>query len=384
MTKYLKIIIKYRWIYFLSFFIPVSIALILFFTLPRRYTATAEIMPSLEPETMATIGASLTLANPFLNLMVTPADIYARILRSRTVVEGVIDKLDLQRRFKARYKDVLIRKLQKSIGIKVYPEGLIEVYYEHKDKVLATRIVNEFILVADSVNRYAVMTKGKELRIFLEGRLKEMRLELSAYQDSLGELQKKYGFIDLPEEYKAFAHSFVNVYTDLVLEKARLEYIANLYGKDSPLVEKKEKQIRALKDYINKKILKGQNISEEGYGVGFSVSLNKLPEVLKKYLMYNAEIEARKEAYSFLFSKYEEAKLLEKKDTPTINILSFAKIPQKKSWPRGSRLVFLGIVVGFIVSFLYTIYAEKEQVKEIIDLLIESFDKDLSVFRKRR
>ena len=76
--------------------------------------------------------------------------------------------------------------------------------------------------------------------------------------------------------------------------------------------------------------------------------------------------------------------MLEKKDTPTINILSFAKIPQKKSWPRGSRLVFLGIVVGFIVSFLYTIYAEKEQVKEIIDLLIESFDKDLSVFRKRR
>ena len=64
MINLIKLFFKYRKIFVINTFLAVSIALILFFTLPRRYKATSEIIPTLEPEIVATIGTCLLYTSP--------------------------------------------------------------------------------------------------------------------------------------------------------------------------------------------------------------------------------------------------------------------------------------------------------------------------------
>lgn len=383
MVELIKLFIKYRRVFIINFFLAVGIAVILFFSLPRKFRATAEIMPSLEPETIMSIGTSLTMANPLLSFMVTPADIYARILKSRSVIEPVIDKLDLQKKFKAKYKDVLIKKLQRAIEVKTYPEGLIEVSFEHRDKLLATQIVNQAISTLDSVNKYTVNTKGRELRLFLAQRLSEVKKELSSYQDSLKNLQQKYKFIELTDEYAVVAEKYTEFYANLLQNKTELELLEKLYGKDSRLsfVEQKREKIKILENYIIQ-MLNGKNKDNPSFGPGFALPFSRIPEVAKKYIMFLAEIEARKEVYAFLFSKYEEAKILEKKDTPTLSILSYATAPQKKSWPKGSYLVFISVIISFFVSILYVAFMENKELQDLWNYFKKEIAEDFSFFSR--
>ena len=382
MINLIKLFFKYRKIFVINTFLAVSIALILFFTLPRRYKATSEIIPTLEPEIVATIGTSLIMSNPLLSFLVTPADIYARILKSRCVIGQLVDKLGLVEKMGARNREALVKKLQRSLIVKTYPEGLIEVSFEHKDKELAVAIVNTSVSLLDSINKYTLMTKGKELRRFLEQRLKEVKEELETFQDSLRSLQESYNFVNLEEEYKSFIGEYITLYADLFKEKIETEFLKEIYGEGSSTLFQKEKKIQVLQKKLRDIFHKG-GFKDGGYGPGFAIPVRAVPSIFKKYVTILAEIEARKEAYSFIFAKYEEAKIMEKKDTPTLTILSYATLPQLKSWPRGSRMLLIAVFIALMVSVILVFIEENEQIQELLEYMRNAIREDLSFFRRK-
>jgi uncharacterized protein involved in exopolysaccharide biosynthesis len=65
------------------------------------------------------------------------------------------------------------------------------------------------------------------------------------------------------------------------------------------------------------------------------------------------DVKIQETLFGLLTEQYEHAKIQEAKDTPTIQVLDVAKLPEKKSRPK--RLIILAIAGGLsvILSMLY-------------------------------
>jgi hypothetical protein len=66
------------------------------------------------------------------------------------------------------------------------------------------------------------------------------------------------------------------------------------------------------------------------------------------------DVEVQNTLYNFLTQQYEEAKIQEAKDTPTVQVLDYAVLPQLKYKPVRSRIVIIGFVLSH--DFHYTTY----------------------------
>jgi len=362
LTKYLKVFIFF---YMLGFLL----AIVLFFTLPKKYKATAEIMPSLEEELLTTIGSALTNFNPLMSMMVTPADIYAKIIQSRAVMYEVMDSLNLYKKFKSKSKIKLYRKLIKSIEIKPYAEGIIEISYEDRDKEFAAKMVNTVVKALDDVNRKTVMTKGKELRIFLEGRLKEEKALIDSLRDSLKTFQAKYNTILPVDEYASLVTGYFGLYKEYMMEEAKLEYMTKIYSEDNPLVQTQAKMVETYEKQL-RTYLRADDSTKNAKMI-FNVSHREIPEVIATYLDLKLKLEAHEEVYKFLFSKYEEAKLMEQKDTPTFTVMKLAEVPDYKSSPRGTHLVLIFFFISTLVNLTILIIGEVPEAREILKLIFK-------------
>ncbi|MEO0251079.1 MAG: hypothetical protein ABIM44_02415 [candidate division WOR-3 bacterium] len=364
MGPFKKILAGYFKVFLIVYVVNFFIALLLYYTLPRKYTATAEIMPSLDQEILVTLGSALANFNPLVSMMVTPADIYTKIIQSRAVLYELIDSLDLQKKFKVKSKILAYRRLLKALEVKPYSEGIIEISYEDKDKEFATNLVNAVVRILDNFNRKTIMTKGKDLRLFLEERLAEEEHLIETLRDSLKVLQKKYNAIQPESEYMMLLEGYFNIYKEYSIRRAEFSYLKKIYGENNPLLSIKEKELEAYEKELKKIIRDAENPGNPEKI--FNISQKELPEVMAKFLDIMLKLEAHQEVYKFLFTKYEEAKLLEKKDTPTFTVMRWAEIPDHKSFPRGTHLVILFFIFATMINIIIFIVGELPEAHEIL------------------
>ena len=66
-------------------------------------------------------------------------------------------------------------------------------------------------------------------------------------------------------------------------------------------------------------------------------------------------VEVQNTLYTFLTQQYEEAKIQEARDTPTVQVLDYAVLPDLKYKPVRSRIVIIGFVLATIFS-MYFVY----------------------------
>lgn len=362
MKNFISLFKRYFKIFLGVYLAGFVIAIILFITLPRKYQATAEIMPSLEPELMMTIGSSLANINPLLGLMVSTSDIFARIIQSRAVLYPVIDSLNLKERFKTKSYIRTYRKLMKGIEVKSYTEGIVEISYEDKDKKFATDLVNLVVRELDRFNKQTVMTKGRALREFLDLRLKEEEQLLSALRDSLQNFQKKYGTVFPEDEYKEWVTSYYEIFKGYLTSKAEYDYYREIYPSESPILSLKLNELKAYEKQL-RVVANEPTVDTQFTKIPkiLNVPLTDIPELARKYLDLMVKIKAHEEVYTFLFTKYEEAKILEKKDTPTFTVMQWAEIPDYKSYPRGTILVLFFFFISTLVNILIFMVGELKE-----------------------
>ncbi len=57
------------------------------------------------------------------------------------------------------------------------------------------------------------------------------------------------------------------------------------------------------------------------------------------------------QTYKLLAAEYEKAKIMEKQNTPTLQIIYKASVPERRYWPKRKLIVLLFMIVFF---FTYT------------------------------
>ena len=359
--------------------IPISLIL------PKTYIAEVVIMP---PKPEAGLMSNLSLQIPSLlslsNLVGTSDKVYSfiAILKSRRLAETIIDRYHLLERYNSRNIEEGIKSFQNNMDLAILDEGTVSVKFsvstgffhyakeENESKTVCASIANDIVSEMNNIYVSLQTTQGSYNRIFIEKRLDQNKMDLMSIETQLEEFGKKYGIIALPEQLGALVTITAQIESQKIEKEIILSGLKEYLDNSHPEVRKLENEIKEIK-------LKLENLTQ-GLDLIDSPQIfptfQKAPMLGMEYLRLQRELEVQNMIYEFLTQQYEEAKIQEAKDTPSIQVLDAAKPPIRKSKPKRIFIVFaVGLSVFFLSSTFIIIFEFKKIFTGRINSRVKNF-----------
>lgn len=364
MIDYLYVLVKRRRLIIINFLSMSILAAAYSLIIPKTYTSTAVIMP---PGKSGGIISNLPLNLPIsgigslLGVTSEEANIFLAILKSRTIAKNTIDHFDLYKRYGSKTIDDAIHTFYNKVDISLDKEGTIRVKisattkFFHKDKdeestrKLSADIANYMISELDRINTELQTKQAKYNRIFIEKRYEESKIELNNIEEKIKDFEEKYGVISLPDQVSAAIEAAAQIESQILMIEVELEGLKSTFNMDHPMIKQKEIQLRELRKKLNEMKL---GSGEKNYLEIFPAFIDA-PNLGIQYIRLKRELEVQNLIYQFLTQQYEQAKIQEAKDTPTVQVLDLAVPPIKRSKPKRKLLVLLVGLISLIFSALY-------------------------------
>ena len=283
--------------------------------------------------------------NYALPMMVTPSDLWGALAKSNAVVDTIMAQFDLKERYGSKNRELARKAVHGHMETEVTGEGLLLVSYESKDPELAKEITDAIVNHLDRINRDFRTGQAGATREFIEERLVETEFALAEAESSLAAFQKEYGTIALEEQTKVVIEKAAQLEGQLAVAEVELNILGSSRKPQHGQVEDVRLRIQALHSQL----------SQVKKGNGEELGLMDLPDLGIKYARLMREVTIQELIYQYLNQQYEQARIEEKKDTPTLQILSRPKVPTKKDRPKRSIISLLALFGGFILCAFWVL-----------------------------
>ena len=143
----------------------------------------------------------------------------------------------------------------------------------------------------------------------------------------------------------------------VISKEIEVNVLQNYVGTSHSEFQRAVNELRELeKKYEDMVSKRGTDSSEEdaaGRTQGLFLRLEEVPEIGVGYARLYREVVLQEKIMEFLLPLYEQAKIQEAKDTPTVQVLDEAVIPIKKHRPKRAIMVVFFGMLSVIFSVLY-------------------------------
>ena len=360
-------------------------SIIISLLLPKWYASKAVVLSSgagqfnflssISPIPVADFG--LSTINEDINNFIA-------ILQSRTVKEYMVKKFNLVDRYKQRDIEFAIEAFEEKMELEVTEEGTLEITIIDKDPLIAKEMVTEVLFMLDQINQSIGMEAGKYNREFLEDRININKKDLEKAELALKTFQEKTGIIDLvaqlsstmqmsAQAYNSIFEAYTALYAKKIETETELAVAKTTLSNNNPTIMQLEKllseqtiQLELLMIRLDEKLqYLLSNISPAQIdtipNIEFSVSFNTLPSLGLENARLIREVELQSTIQEILIPQFEQAKLEETKNIPTLQIIDKPKVALNKTKPKRSLIVIGATVMSFLMSliFVYTDHRTK-------------------------
>ena len=274
---------------------------------------------------------------------------YIAILESRSVRETIVKKFDLIKRYESKDIEFAMETLSEYIELKVSEEGSLVITVLDKDPIVARDIANELILQLDEVNRRISSEKGYFNREFLEGRLLQNREDLEIAENRLKQFQQTYGLIDVPSQVTAAIETYAQIYAKKIEIDLQFEIANFTYTSDDPKVL----QILNMKNGLNRLL---DEMTTQGDSKNVLIAFKDLPDLGLKYARLYREVELQSKIMEFLLPQYEQARMEETKNIPSLQVIDMPYIAINKTKPQRSLIVIATAFMASLLSILFVLF----------------------------
>ncbi len=361
----IAILLKYKKMIIFPTLIVSIIAVVYIMLVPKYWVSTAKFMPLQEQRATMPLagsqllGMGLSMFGP--QIQVGALEMIA-IMNSRTFSENVIRKFDLIDYFEIEDEDerVEMEEAVEALNKKVKDvnldreTGIITLNIETKDKHLSADIANYYIELLDRHNLENRMTKGRQKREFIEERLTNVKAKIDSIANEINKFQKQHNVIDLELQ----AMNLVDLYSDIISEQVtteiELDFNRQFIEPSSPMIAKLEAKNQLLKQRIAD--LEHVDKREEKL---FVLNLKDLPDLGLQYMELELTMEIQTKIYEYLYPIYEEARIDEIKDLPTIEVLDQAIPAGLRSKPSRARFCIITFLITIVTLSIAAIVVER-------------------------
>ncbi len=307
------------------------------FLMPNWYRAQATLLPPSAEESGVGLGSLLReigLVGVKVPTEATPADVFVAILDSRRLLDEMIRQFDLQHRYRVRYLSDAEKELRGHSRFKVSEAGFIQVSVEDRDPKQAAAMTNAYVDLLDRFNREMRMTRGRRVRMFVESRLEKTRTELDAAEQRLTDYQAQHKTVILSREMSSAMDAAARLYAERAALQVRLGVARSYTRGESDAITQMTGQLAEL-----------------------DRQLRALPETGLELARLYRDVRTLEQVYVLLTGQYEEARIDEARDTPTVEVLDRAVPPEKKARPHRGVLMAVAFLLSLGVGTSYAVLA---------------------------
>ena len=356
--------------------------------LPNMYTSSATIMPP--NSAFAASGLLGELSNfdisgngdsggsSLLGLQ-TPSAGFVGILESRTMKESLVERFDLKNYYEAPLLEDACKDLASDTHILENPKnGQVSITVSSKSPVLSSRIAQGYVDELDRLIALDSTSEARRERIFLEGRLKEVKQDLDDSSRALAQFATKNTALDIATQGKAMIESSLKLETDLAAARSEEAGLRQEYSPDNVRVRAASARIEELQRQLN--VINGQSgkaASRADTDQSGLPSISALPSLGANYEELARRVNVDEAVWENLTKQYELAKVQEAKEIPVVRVLDKANIPERKSSPVRRSIVMSGAMLSFLIALISvnvssnwaTMSAEDERKKLVLDAI---------------
>jgi len=333
------------------------------FLIPVRYESTARLMP---PDNQSSSGLAMAvaamtgngtgglgaIAGDLLGLKST-SDIFVGILGSRTTQDTLIQEFELQKLYGIRRMEDTRTELAARTSIAVDRKSqIISITVTDHSPQRAAAMGQAYVEELNHLVAELSTSSARRERIFLEGRLRAVSQDLEAAEKDFSQFASKNIAIDVREQGRAMVGAAAMLQGQLIAAQSQYEGLRDIYTDDNTRVRSAKARIDELKRQLEKLGGKGESSISASSEPGDSMypSIRKLPLLGVEYADLYRRTRIQEAVLETLTKEYELAKVQEVKEIPTVKVLDYPHIPDKKSFPPHLLIMFLGTAFSVAVA----------------------------------
>lgn len=293
-------------------------------------------------------------------------DTFVAILKSRTMAEDLVSRFNLKDYYEAKFIEDAVKTLEKATDISVSKEGVITVAVDDKNPKLAADLANAYVTNLDRLFARLGTTDAGRQRAFIADRLDKTEKALRQAEENLRRFQETNKAIVLTDQSKAAIEGAAQARGQIAASEVQLEAMRAFATENNPQVVQLRRQIAEMKrqlgqmEYGKGLELSAANPTGDQERREFHVPFTKVPELGMELIRLTREVKVQETVFSLLTAQFEQAKIAEARDTPTVQVLDRAKPSERKSRPittlnmaiAGALSLFIGIFLAFFLEYL--------------------------------
>jgi capsule polysaccharide export protein KpsE/RkpR len=338
--------------------------------LHSEYQSSVQLMPPdgqsgsgmamLAALTAKTGGAIGGLAGDLLGVKGS-GDLFVGMLRTRTVEDRLIEKFELKKTYGSKLEEDARKNLERNTSISAdRKSGIITITVTDRDPQRAAALAKAYVDELDALVSQVSVSAARRERMFLEDRLKAVKVDLDQASQDLSQFSSKNATIDLKEQGRAMVEGAAKLQGELIAAESELKGLLQIYAPNNVRVRSVQARVSELRSELGK--IGGSaepgNAAEGGASDAYP-SIRQLPILAVTYADLYRRTKVQESVYETLTQEYELAKVQEAKETPSVRILDEPLVPERKSFPPRTLITLFCGILAFCGSVLWVLAQDK-------------------------
>lgn len=361
LLPYLQLLWKSRRFLLRATFSAFLASVLITILIHNQYHAVARLMP---PDTQSASGLGLLaamsgksgisgfsggIANDLLGVKSSGA-LFVGIVGSQTVQDRVIHDFDLQRIYgDSKIEDARNDLAQHTDVGEDRKSGIITIGVTDRDPKRAAAMAHAYVDELDRLVAQVSTSSARRERIFLEERLKTVKVELDSTAKNFSNFASKNTAIDIPAQGKAMVEAAASLQGRLIAAQAELSGLQQIYTNNNVRVRSAEARVKELQQKLNE-LGRGNPADDSKEENALYPSIRRLPVLGVTYADLFLQTKIQATVFELLTQQYETAKVQEAKEIPSVKVLDAPVVPTKKSFPPRTVLTILGTLFGLVAA----------------------------------
>jgi uncharacterized protein involved in exopolysaccharide biosynthesis len=326
------------------------VAAVISFLLPVFYKAESRILPpqdkgsNLAAQMMGQAGGLVALVGGAAGLK-SPGELYVEMLKSRTVLDRMVDRFGLMKTYKAKYREDARNNLRGFLTVREERKsGVIILTVEDKDPGRAAEMANAFVEELKSLAGGLAISEAGQRRMFFEEQIRHTKESLARSEEEIKGFQQRTGMFQVDAQARAIIEGIANLRARIAAKEVEARVLRSFATAQNPDLQRTEEEIRALRVELEK--------IETAKSQGFDPLMpsKRVPELGTEYLRRLRQLKYNETLYELLAKQYELAKLDEARDAVVIQVIDRAVPPERKSRPKRAVIILSSALLGLLGS----------------------------------
>lgn len=282
-------------------------------------------------------------------------DYLVALLNSKAVQDSMINYFNLKKYYDTKKIEDTRDELKTNTVInKNVQAELLSIGVYHENPETAQKMTEYYIFILNKVYTSVNEQSARNNREHLENRYKETLVELSQYEDSLKLFQQNYGVYDIEAQTGAAIKATAELKSQILLKEVEAGVKKKIFGNNSNEIKLLSSELEQLNSKVEEMFdgKKDQSITS------VFIPFRKAPLLGLQYVRLYRNVKIYNELIKVIVPMLEQARLQEKRESPSIVIVDKATVPEKKGRPKRSLIVIF-IFFGLIsLSSIYIFFVE--------------------------